>query len=70
MPAYVQPSDIPCLIVQSPCCCSGPQEELEFELSVSGSKPGKLTHTLQCLIQHLEEPLMLAVHAEIKVMPP
>ena len=45
----------------------GPQGEMDFELTVTGSVPGKVDHTLLCDIHHLAEPLMLHVEAEIKV---
>ena len=44
----------------------GPQCELDLELSVSGSEPCKIDHTLHCHVHHLEEPLMLHVKAQIK----
>ena len=40
---------------------------MDLELSLSGSEPCKIDHTLSCQVHHLEEPLMLHVDAEIKV---
>ena len=45
----------------------GPQQEIDFELTVCGSRAGKICHTLLCHVQHLAEPLTFYVEAEIKV---
>lgn len=46
---------------------AGPEEDLDLELTLSGSSPGKITHSLLCYIHHQKEPLTLYVEAEIKV---
>ncbi|KAK2147788.1 hypothetical protein LSH36_535g01010 [Paralvinella palmiformis] len=54
------------LEVEPPIGELGPQCELDLELSVSGSEPCKIDHTLNCHVHHLDEPLMLHVKAQIK----
>ena len=47
---------------------TAPQHTAELEVSVSGSVPGKICHTLKCHVQHLSVPLYLPVDAYIKVV--
>ncbi|NWU92194.1 DLEC1 protein, partial [Upupa epops] len=46
------------LIGANDCC--------EFELSITGSKPGCISHNLQCKIEHSAEPVVLHVEAAFK----
>ena len=45
----------------------GAAGEMDFDVTVTGSQPGKVDHTLKCHVHHLDEPLMLHIEAEIKV---
>ncbi|KFP20300.1 Deleted in lung and esophageal cancer protein 1, partial [Egretta garzetta] len=38
----------------------------EFELAITGSKPGCISHNLQCKIEHCAEPVVLHVEAAFK----
>ena len=40
---------------------------MDMELSITGTEPGKIDHTLYCHVMNLEEPLHLQVQAEFKV---
>jgi len=42
-----------------------PGDFAELEVEVTGSKPGPLSCTLKCKIEHQEEPLHLSVEANI-----
>ncbi|XP_068002023.1 deleted in lung and esophageal cancer protein 1 [Melanerpes formicivorus] len=46
-------------IIDASSCC-------EFELTVTGSKPGCISHNLQCTIEHCPEPVVLHVEAAFK----
>jgi len=39
----------------------------EFELAITGSKPGCISRNLQCTIEHCPEPVVLHVQAAFKV---
>ncbi|XP_060555800.1 deleted in lung and esophageal cancer protein 1-like isoform X2 [Ruditapes philippinarum] len=39
---------------------------MDMELSITGTEPGKIDHTLYCHVMNLEEPLHLQVQAEFK----
>lgn len=39
----------------------------EFELAITGWKPGCISHNLQCKIEHCPEPVVLHVEAAFKV---
>ncbi|NXN13017.1 DLEC1 protein, partial [Indicator maculatus] len=46
-------------IIDASSCC-------EFELTVTGSKPGCISHNLRCRIEHCPEPVVLHVEAAFK----
>ncbi|NXP10426.1 DLEC1 protein, partial [Thinocorus orbignyianus] len=46
-------------IIDINTCC-------EFELIITGSKPGSVSHNLQCKIEHCPEPVVLHVEAAFK----
>ncbi|NXA30447.1 DLEC1 protein, partial [Ibidorhyncha struthersii] len=46
------------IIDMNKCC--------EFELAITGSKPGCISHNLQCKIEHCPEPVVLHVEAAFK----
>ncbi|NXX45835.1 DLEC1 protein, partial [Tricholaema leucomelas] len=46
-------------IIDSSSCC-------EFELAVTGSKPGCISHNVQCRIEHCPEPVVMHVEAAFK----
>ena len=56
------------LEVEPPFGELGSHQEADFEVTVCGSCPGKIDHTLLCHVQHLSEPLTLHIEAEIKVI--
>lgn len=39
----------------------------EFELTITGGKPGHVSHNLLCKIEHSPEPVVLHVEAAFKV---
>ena len=39
---------------------------MDFDLTIVGSRPGRISHTLTCQVQHLDRPLTLSVDLEIK----
>lgn len=39
----------------------------EFELTITGGKPGRVSHNLPCKIEHSPEPVVLHVEAAFKV---
>lgn len=43
---------------------------MDLELSLTGTVPGHISHTLFCYVLNLEDPLHLHVDTTIKVSPP
>lgn len=46
--------------------CSEENESFDFELIVTGGKPGKVATSLLCHIEHCHEPVTLAVEVSFK----
>uniref|UniRef100_A0ACB8FVT2 Uncharacterized protein n=2 Tax=Sphaerodactylus townsendi TaxID=933632 RepID=A0ACB8FVT2_9SAUR len=60
-------SDCDILEVQPYSGKLGPNELQDFELILSGGKPGHSIHALPCKISHCAEPVILHVEADFKV---
>ncbi|XP_013414779.1 deleted in lung and esophageal cancer protein 1 [Lingula anatina] len=59
-------SDPHILQVEPPMGELGPGCIMDCELSVTGTAPGKINHTLMCHIDNLDQPVPLHIEAEIK----